>query len=160
MQYNNIITKIENTPFYDYNNRNWNEKQLPSLIMTQDYIRHSGNPLSNFMVEKEEKIKKLILYYCQLSAMIVVGHDKIVKFKESFDAVCNEFYENFMQNKYIIDTTVDEYGNYVFDGGRTTTRYDLNTCLLITNIINKYESSKTIDFTHKISNKTTTNLRW
>ena len=119
-------------PFYSYSEGGWTRGNN-TFSYVQTYSRGSGNPLSNFIQNGTRYIDNFLYSYFKTYGIIYNGITE--NFRNEILQFFTNYYNEFMDNKYIIDTTKHQ-GEYVYDGGMTTGQINLNTAI---SIINKRE---------------------
>lgn len=174
----NNTTKIDthstiyyNLKFFNYNNKTWTKIAPNSFRFYQVYNRGEGNPLSTFLAQATNNFNRYIYDIFYIYG-IKYDNDLVNSLRESFYNLCQRFYNEFMINKYIIDTTLDADGDYVYDGGSTTLTYNIDIAIgiAITNIKNKknnyIKKQKNISIAtnptliFKLENINVNNVRW
>lgn len=159
-QVKNAFTEVYKKKYYSYNNGAWLESEIPRLTLYQRYSKDSGNPLSNFLAQAEEKINNFIIYYTTYVAQD--ENTQIKKLREDLRSLYRRYYNEFIKNKNIIDAS--EY----LTGGETTATFNFTATMvisenLITQIKNKKAfntKSKDYNFTYKIENININSRRW
>lgn len=115
-------------PFYNYINGVWSTGNN-NFTYTQRYSRGGGNPLSNFIDNGTQNLDNFLYSYFKMYGIKYEGLTN--NFKNEILQFFNDFYNEFMNNKNIIDTERTASGAYKWNGGETTATINLNTSVSI-----------------------------
>ena len=139
---NKFIVHYEQ-PFYNYINGSWT-KGTNNFCYSQNYTRGSENPLSQFISEGTKNLDDFIYSYFKSYGIAYQGITN--NFRNVIIHFFNDFYNNFMNNKYIIDTELTPEGTYKWNGGITEVQISLNTTISIINTKNFQSIKNQKDF--------------
>ena len=131
------IKTIENSPFYDYYNGLFYKSINQNRTLYQSYNRGEGNPLYSFINDFNNKINEFIYSLIETSGYNSINSNQFNNFKNYiYNNISSKFYDEFMNNKHIIDTTIID-DEYIYDGGETTCSFTINTAVSFKNKISK-----------------------
>lgn len=142
-QIQETFSVLKEQPFWQYNN-GWN-KTTGNFTYSQTYNRGASGPLSNFINEATQKINDFLLtYYRFFEIKSTLGND----LKNDILNFLNDFVSEFNDNMYIINTELDEFGNYKWNGGRTTGSFTFNSTASINHKKMYRDNKKLCDYNY------------